>query len=193
MECNKHNHNIRYAIFRDSNLKKLSEYLVLQSNIFLYFYNRFSKLKRFFSIFGSLFFTFLADLLKRNVVLCWECLYNYSRRTETLVTEFQDKIVVIYRATWRTLRPQPLKIVPKKCLIFFSKKHTLKQFLIFSQKKVFLIFRKQNFLIFRERYIQNLGIFRTRSIFRTLVYLQLKAYSEHCQTSAIERFIKIAT
>ena len=35
MECNKRNRNIRYAIFRDSNLKKLSEDLVLQSNIVL--------------------------------------------------------------------------------------------------------------------------------------------------------------
>ena len=70
MECNKHNRNIRYAIFRDSNLRKLSEYLVLQSNIFLYFCDRFSKLKRFFfSFLDPLFFTFLADLLKRNVTL----------------------------------------------------------------------------------------------------------------------------
>ena len=64
MECNKRSRNIRYAIFRDSNLKKLSEYLVLQSNIFLYFCDRFSKLKMFFSVFGPLFFTFLADLSK---------------------------------------------------------------------------------------------------------------------------------
>ena len=69
MECNKRNRNIRYAIFRDSNLKKLSEYLVLQSSIFLYFCDRFSKLKMFFSVFGPLFFTFLADLSKRNVAL----------------------------------------------------------------------------------------------------------------------------
>ena len=69
MECSKCNRNVRYAIFRDSNLKKLSEYLVLQSNIFLYFCDRFSKLKMFFSVFGPLFFTFLADLSKRNVAL----------------------------------------------------------------------------------------------------------------------------
>ena len=48
MECNKRNRKIRYAIFRDSNLKKLSEYLFLQSNIFMYFCDRFSKLKCFF-------------------------------------------------------------------------------------------------------------------------------------------------
>ena len=69
MEFNKRNRNIRYAIFRDSNLKKFSEYLVLLSNIFLYFCDRFSKLKIFFSVFGQLFFTFLADLSKRNVTL----------------------------------------------------------------------------------------------------------------------------
>ena len=69
MECNKRNRNIRYTIFRDSNLKKLSEYLVRQSNIFLYFCNRFSKLKSFFCVFGRIIFTFLVDLSKRNVAL----------------------------------------------------------------------------------------------------------------------------
>ena len=67
MECNKRNRNIRYAIFRDSNLKKLSEYLVLESNIFLYFCDRFSKLKRFYSVFEPIIFIFLADLSKQNV------------------------------------------------------------------------------------------------------------------------------
>ena len=76
MECNKRNQNIRYAIFRDSNLKKLSEHLVLESNIFLYFCDRFSKLKRFFSVFEPIIFMFLADLSKRNVALFWEWLYK---------------------------------------------------------------------------------------------------------------------
>ena len=44
--------------------------------------------------------------------------------------------------------------------------------------------------MFREKYIQNPDIFRTRSIFRILVYLETEAYSEHCQTSAMERFAK---
>ena len=69
MECNKRNHNIRYGIFRDLNLKKLSEYLVLQSNIFLYFCYRFSELKKFFPVSGPIIFTLLADLSKRNVAL----------------------------------------------------------------------------------------------------------------------------
>ena len=69
MECNKRNRNIRYAIFIKSNLKKICEYLVLQANIFLYFCDRFSKLKLFFPGFGPLFFTLLADLSKRNVAL----------------------------------------------------------------------------------------------------------------------------
>ena len=69
MECNKRKRIIRYAIFRDSNLKKLSEYFIRQSNIFLYFCDRFSKLKSFFSVFGPIIFTLLADLSKRNVAL----------------------------------------------------------------------------------------------------------------------------
>ena len=42
-------------------------------------------------------------------------------------------------------------------------------------------------------YIHNSGIFRTRSIFRKLVYSELEPYSEHCQTSTMESFAKIAT
>ena len=42
-------------------------------------------------------------------------------------------------------------------------------------------------------YIQNPGIFRTRSIFGTLVYSEPETYSEHCQISTMERFAKIAT
>ena len=37
---------------------------------------------------------------------------------------------------------------------------------------------------------QNPSIFRSRTIFRTLVYWKPKAFSEHCQTSAIERLAK---
>ena len=59
MECNKRNRNIRYAIFRDSNLKKLSEYLVLQSNIFLYFCDIFSILSSFFHFWNHYFLHFL--------------------------------------------------------------------------------------------------------------------------------------
>ena len=49
-----------------------------------------------------------------------------------------------------------------------------------------LYFRKRNFLILRGRYIQNPNIFRTATIFRTLVYAEPEAYSEHCQTSTME-------
>ena len=83
MECNKCNRNIRFAIFRDSNLKKLSEYLVLESNIFLYFCDRFSKLKTFFYVFGPIIFTFLADLSKRNVVLFLEWLICFIYATNS--------------------------------------------------------------------------------------------------------------
>ena len=54
----------------------------------------------------------------------------------------------------------------------------------------FLYFRKRNFLIFWKRYIQNPDVFRTRSIFRTLVYLEPETYSKYCQTSTMERFAK---
>ena len=45
--------------------------------------------------------------------------------------------------------------------------------------KTSLYFRKRNFFIFMERYIQNASIFRTRSISRRLTHLELVTYSEH--------------
>ena len=52
----------------------------------------------------------------------------------------------------------------------------IKEFLIFQETEIFLYFRKQNFLIFWEMHIQNHSIFRTRSIFINLIYLELEAY-----------------
>ena len=86
----------------------------------------------------------------------------------------------------------------------------LKNFLYFVKRKPrkkSLYFRKRNFLIFQETklfyisgkvnseswYNQNPDISRTRSIFRTLVYLQPETYSDHCETSTMECFAKIAT
>ena len=85
-----------------------------------------------------------------------------------------------------------LKMFPyKNLLYFFLKTPALTRFSYFLIKS-FSNFEKRNFLIFREMYIHNPGIFRTRGIFRTLVYSEPEAYSEHCQTSTIERFVKIA-
>ena len=58
MEGNRRNSNIAYAIFKDWNLKKLSEYLVLQSNIFLNFCDRFSKQKYVFPFLDRYFLHF---------------------------------------------------------------------------------------------------------------------------------------
>ena len=88
----------------------------------------------------------------------------------------------------------------KKFLIFFLKNPALKKSLLFLKKsfsdfqktELSYIFFKKVFLIFRETYIQIPGIFRTKSIFSTLVYSEPEPYSEHCQTSTMERFTKTA-
>ena len=66
---------------------------------------------------------------------------------------------------------------------------SLKKFLIFFTyfEKVSYIYLRKVFLIFRERYMLSPGIFRT------LVYSETDTYSEHCQTSMMKRFAKIAT
>ena len=61
-----------------------------------------------------------------------------------------------------------------------------KAFFDFQETELFYIFFKKFFLHFGK------GIFRTRSIFRNVVYLQLKAYLEDFQTSTMGKFAKIA-
>ena len=88
--------------------------------------------------------------------------------------------------------PNFLKTESPKKLLYFRKRNFLilqKTELFYTSekelfKKTFLYFSKRNFTIFRERYIQNPRIFRTRSIFRTLVYLEPETYSEHYQKVA---------
>ena len=85
-----------------------------------------------------------------------------------LFISFKELLVVYCRAIQRTFQPQQLKNFHEKYFFyFFLKKTVFKKFLIFSQKSPPLIFRKRNFLIFRERYTQSPDIFRIRSIFRT--------------------------
>ena len=61
MECNKRNSNTRYAIFRDSNFKCFAK-----SNgiIFMFFCDRFSKLKKAFSVFGPIIFYIFGKFVK---------------------------------------------------------------------------------------------------------------------------------
>ena len=71
--------------------------------------------------------------------------------------------------------------IPKKKFLIFQETEALKKLPIFQEtepfsppRKNFLYFRnvnlerKRNFLIFREWYIQNPSIFKTRDIFRIL-------------------------
>ena len=78
-------------------------------------------------------------------------------------------------------------------VFIFLKTEAPKKLFIFQETELFYTFLKKVFLIFQERYIQNPGICRTRSILRTLVYSEPEAYSEHRQASTMERFVKVAT
>ena len=65
MECNKCNRNIRYAIFRDSNLKSNFECFAKSNEIiFPYFFDRFCKLKRLFPFLDPLFFKIFGRFVK---------------------------------------------------------------------------------------------------------------------------------
>ena len=68
---------------------------------------------------------------------------------------------------------------------------SLKKFSYFFLKRLLwksiLVFRKRTFLYFGK------GIFRTLKYLELEVYSEPEAYSEHCQASTMERFVKIAT
>ena len=95
------------------------------------------------------------------------------------------------------LSPQNVSL--KNFFFFFLKYPTLKNSFVFSLKNfsnfqetvLSYIFFKKVFLIFREKFIQNPSMFITRSIFRTLVYLDPGVYSEYCQTSFFYMFLII--
>ena len=62
------------------------------------------------------------------------------------------------------------------------KESTHKKFLIFSQKKAFLIFQEtetpQQFFIFQETELFYISLYAREGIFKTLTYLQLEAHPE---------------
>ena len=66
---------------------------------------------------------------------------------------------------------------PKE-IIYISGNENPEKILIFQETELSNTSGNGTFLIFRERYIQNPSIFRTRSIFRTLTYLEVEEYSE---------------
>ena len=112
--------------------------------------------------------------------------------------------VVYYAAILCTLQSKHSKSFPKKTcsekvsyifskkpLIFWKRKSQKNPYI--SGNRTFLNFPKRNFFIFWQKYIQNPSIFRTRSIFRTLVYLEPKTYSEHCQKIALSYILRNGT
>ena len=85
---------------------------------------------------------------------------------------------------------EPFSPSPENFLYFRKPPKNFLYFYISETSKKFFIFQETKLLIFREKYIQNPSIFRTRSIFRTLTYSEPEAYLELCQTSTVERFAK---
>lgn len=73
----------------------------------------------------------------------------------------------------------------KKILIFLQKSIST-----FQETDLSYIFLRKVLLL--ESYIQNPGILRSGNIFRTVVYSEPKAYSEHCQILMMKRFAKVA-
>ena len=93
---------------------------------------------------------------------------------------------------FRKLKPQKhfFYFLKKNVFLIFRETETPKKFFIFQEKDLFYISGNGFFLYFEKRYIRNPDIFRTRSICRTLVYLELETYSESCQIPTMEHFAK---
>ena len=124
--------------------------------------------------------------------------YAFRPQTQIFFLEkflvFSPKKFFLYFGKWNILAPR-LKnsytfwsLSPKKFIISFLKKIYSGKISYILLKNSCLIFRKWNFLVFRERYIQNPDIFIAGSIFRTLVYSEPEAFSEHCPTSMMGYF-----
>ena len=111
------------------------------------------------------------------------------------IKKFQETETLKNLLLFREMEPSS---PPRENFLYYRKQKPGKNFLYFSKKaflafrtprKIFLNFRKWNFFIFRERYIQNPSIFKTRSIFRTRAYLEPETYLEHCQRFAKNSFL----
>ena len=87
--------------------------------------------------------------------------------------------------------PNPQNSPLKNFLYFFLKNLPCKSFPYFL-KKNFSNFQDTELAYISEKVYSQPGILRTRSIFKTLVYSEPEAYSEHYQTSTMERFAKIS-
>ena len=97
---------------------------------------------------------------------------------------FSQKKFFLYLEKWFFLAPRFLFLIlfglsPQN---FFLKVPALifsqKSFSFFYEMEISYIFLRKVFLIFRERYIEHPAIFISRTIFRTLAYLELEAPSE---------------
>ena len=108
--------------------------------------------------------------------------------------------LVIEPCTFQHKPQKEQKVHPEKISYNSGNENAENGSYIFLKRKLFLYLRerkplkntlylrKRNFLIFRERYIQNPNMFRTTSISRTLVYSELETHSKHCKISTMNPF-----
>ena len=120
---------------------------------------------------NSLYFrewNFVALILKKILETETPMKFPILQETEAL------KKLLIFREMEPFSHPEKIYSIsgngnPEKISYIFSKE---------SCSYIPLWFKKWNFLIFRERYIQNPSILRTRIRFRTLTYLEPEEYLE---------------
>ena len=128
----------------------------------------------------------------KKFLIFWEMKLLSSNIKKIQETETLKKLLI-----FREVEPfSP----PGENFLYFRKRKPFKNFLYFLKRKLFLYFRNREkalyisgnktFLHFGERYIQNTSMFRTRSIFKTIAYVELEAYLEHCQTFTMECLAK---
>ena len=140
------------------------------------------------------------ELLSSNIKIISE--NGNPEKTSLYFKKWKPQESFLYFAKWNlSVHPDKISYISRsgnteKIPNIFSKESCScilgngnpEKILIFQETETFLYFRKRNFLVFQESYIQNPSIFRTRSIFRTLAYSEPEGYSEHCQTSTMKSF-----
>ena len=151
---------------------------VLRFFFFFFFWNAFATIQyaklwtrfRFF-----LKKTFFLYFRKNETLIFWEMEFSSPKLKKLLIfqeeifwtwkmkkTYFEKNPYIFSKKVLLPFQPLPEIFLWKKILIFFLKITTLKKFLIFSQKKFFLYFRKWNFL---AKSLKNFYIFFPNNFF----------------------------
>ena len=113
MECNKRNRNIRYAIFRDSNLNRISNVFAKSNEIVFYMNGElFRKLQRFFGPIFYIFGRFVKTKCRTFLRMAQFCLLEKHVNKVSTLKIFNNLILGFLRLTLDMQLPAGILLNP---------------------------------------------------------------------------------